>query len=180
MLQITVPAMELWDDSTEEFIYKDEQTLQLEHSLVSLSKWESKYCKPFISKTKKTPEEVLDYIKFMTLTRNVKPDVYDRLTRANLDAIDSYINTRHTATTISEDKNAKGKSEIVTAEIIYYWMFSYHIPLECQKWHLDRLLTLIRVFNAKNAPPKKKSKTATARRYAAMNAERKRALHTKG
>lgn len=180
MLQITVPATTLWDDDREEFVYTKECTLCLEHSLVSLSKWESKYCKPFISKTKKTTAEVRDYIKFMTLTQDVPPEVYFCLTPENLDAIDTYINARHTATTISGGNTSKGKSEVVTAELIYYWMFSYRIPIECQDWHLDNLLTLIRVFNAKNTPPKKQSKTASARRYAAMNAERRRKYNTKG
>lgn len=180
MLQITVPATEMWDDSKEEFVYTEKQTLLLEHSLVSLSKWESKYCKPFISKQKKSTEEVLDYIKFMTLTPDVDPEVYDRLTDKNLRTIDTYINARQTATTFADGKASKGKGETITAELIYYWMFSFHIPMECQDWHLDRLITLIRVFDIKNSPPKKQSKSAIMRRNAALNAERRARLNTKG
>lgn len=180
MLQITVPATEMWDDSKEEFVYTEKQTLLLEHSLVSLSKWESKYCKPFISKQKKSTEEVLDYIKFMTLTPDVDPEVYNRLTDKNLRTIDAYINARQTATTFSDGKASKGKGEPITAELIYYWMFSFHIPMECQDWHLDRLITLIRVFDIKNSPPKKQSKSAIMRRNAALNAERRARLNTKG
>ena len=180
MLQITIPATELWDERKQEFVYAKEQTLQLEHSLVSLRKWESKWCKPFLSKDKKTDEEILDYIKCMTLTQNVKPDTYFRLTAENIRAIDQYINAPMTATTFSQDKNAKRSREIVTAEVIYYWMFSLQIPLECQKWHLNQLMTLIRVFNAKNAPSKKRSKRDTWRQYEALNAARRKQLNSKG
>lgn len=180
MLQITVPSTEMWDDSKEEFVYVEEQTLLFEHSLLSLSKWESKYCKPFLSKKEKTTAEVVDYIKFMTLTANVDPSVYDRLTEENLREIDTYINARQTATTFYDDKGSKGKNEVVTAELIYYWMFSFNIPMECEEWHLDRLITLIRVFNVKNAPPKKQSKSDIMRRNAALNAERRAKLNSKG
>lgn len=180
MLRITVPATEMWDDTKEEFVYTESRSLLLEHSLVSLSKWESKYCKPFLSKKEKTTEEVMDYIKFMTLTPNVDPEVYDRLTSDNLRSIDTYINARQTATTFSNEKTTKGGGEVITAELIYYWMFSFHIPMECEEWHLDRLITLIRVFDVKNSPPKKQSKSAIMRRNAALNAERRARLNTKG
>ena len=180
MLQITIPASELWDESKQEFVYAKAQTLQLEHSLVSLRKWESKWGKPFLSKDKKTDAEILDYIQCMTLTQHIQPEVYLRLTEENIRAIDNYINAPMTATTFSNDKNTKRSREIITAEIIYYWMFSLQIPLECQKWHLNQLLTLIRVFNVKNAPPKKRSQRDTWRQYEALNAARKRQLNSKG
>lgn len=180
MLQIIVPAAELWDEGKQEFVYAKEQTLQLEHSLISLRKWESKWCKPFLSKDKKTDEEILDYIQCMTLTPNVKPETYYRLTADNIQMIDKYINAPMTATTFSQDKTAKRSREIITAEIIYYWMFSLQIPLECQKWHLNQLMTLIRVFNAKNAPRKKRSNRDTWRQYEALNAARKKQLNSKG
>jgi hypothetical protein len=184
MLQITIPAavLEEFDEDTNEFVYTTiakEQTLQLEHSLVSLSKWESKWCKPFLSKAEKTSEEILDYIKFMTITQNVKPDVYNRLTTNNIEEINKYIDSPMTATTFTKD-NTKGSREIVTAELIYYWMIALNIPFECQKWHLNRLLTLIRVCNIKNTPPKKMSKRATASQYAQLNAARRKQMNTKG
>lgn len=180
MLTITVPAVELWDESKQEFIQAKEQTLQLEHSLVSLSKWESKWCKPFLSKQDKTVEETLDYIRCMTLTQNVKPDVYYRLTDANLAQVRQYINAPMTATTFSEDKPTRASREVVTAEVIYHWMIAHNIPPEYQKWHLNRLLTLIRVCNIKNQPPKKMSKRATASRYAQLNAARRQQMNSKG
>lgn len=180
MLRIIIPASEMWDDSKQEFVYTEEQTLDFEHSLISLSKWESKYCKPFLSKIEKTTAEVMDYIKFMTLTEGVKPEVYDRLTDANLRDINAYINAQQTATTFYDDKGAKGKNETVTSELIYYWMFSFNIPMDCENWHLNRLITLIRVFNIKNAPPKKQSKSDIMRRNAALNAERRARLNSKG
>lgn len=181
MLTITIPAIEGFDDEKQEFVtISKEQTLQLEHSLVSLSKWESKWCKPFLSKDEKTVEETIDYIKCMTITQNVNPDVYNYLSPSNVKEINKYIEAPMTATTFRED-NQKGRSkEIVTSDLIYYWMISLNIPMECQKWHLNRLLTLIRVCNVKNAPPKKRSKKEMASEYARLNAERKKRLNTKG
>ena len=180
MLRITIPAGEQWDEERQEFISIKEQKLSLEHSLVSLSKWESKWCKAFLTKQEKTLEETLDYIKFMTLTQNVDPEVYNYLTNGNIDEVNRYIEAPMTATYFSEDKNGKTSRESITAEIIYYWMISLNIPFECQKWHLNRLLTLIKVCNIKNTPPKKRSKKEIMSRNAALNAARRKQLNTKG
>ena len=153
MIRITIPKSESWDEVKQEFVSVKEQTLQLEHSLVSLSKWESKWCKPFFSKQEKTYEETMDYIKCMTLTQNVDPNVYLHLTEANITQINKYIEAPMTATTFYEDKNGAKSREIITSELIYYWMIALNIPFECQKWHINRLLTLIRVCIIKNAPP---------------------------
>ena len=172
MLQITIPATDLWDSVNETFIPINEQTLLLEHSLVSLSKWESKWCKSFLSRPDKTQEETLDYIKCMTITQNVKPEVYNAITAKHIQQINDYISAPMTATCFSE-KEQKGRlnNEIITAELVYYWMIALNIPFECQKWHLNRLLTLIRVCNIKNQPPKKMSKNAVKSRIAALNAK---------
>lgn len=180
MLQITVPATEHWDEDKEEYVYTKEQTLCLEHSLVSLSKWESKWRKAFLSKKEKTREETLDYIKCMTLTKNVDPNVYERLTPGNIDDIYEYINAPMTATYFTEDKNGKQNREVITSEIIYHWMIALQIPFECQKWHLNKLVTQIRVCSIKNTPPKKMSMKDRINQNAAMNAARKRQLNTKG
>lgn len=180
MLQITIPETELWDEVNEEFITIKEKTLQLEHSLVSLSKWESKWCKPFLSNDKKTNEEILDYIKCMTITQNVDPDVYNYLTPNNKKEIDEYIKAPMTATWFSEDKSKGPNREIITSEIIYYYMFALGIPMECQKWHLNRLITQIRVCSIKNQPPKKMSRNEIMSRNAALNAARRKKLNTKG
>lgn len=180
MLQITIPAMELWDEGKREFIYLKEKTLQLEHSLVSLSKWESKWHKPFLSKEEKTYEESIDYIKCMTITQNVSLDVYYRLTDTNISQINDYIKSSMTATVFSGDGVGKSNHEIVTAELIYYWMVALNIPFECQKWHLDRLITLIRVCSIKNSSPKKMSRSEILRQNRALNEERKKRLNTKG
>ncbi len=181
MLQITVPINpEGWDEEKQEFVPPKEQTLQLEHSLISLSKWESKWCKPFLTKQPKTYEETIDYIKCMTLTQNVKPEVYLCLTKENVDQINKYIDAPMTATYISEEKTGKGGREQVTAELIYYWMIALTIPFECQKWHLNRLITLIKVCNIKNQPPKKMSKKSIMSRNAALNAARRKQFNTKG
>lgn len=180
MLQITIPARELWDEANNEFIYTKACTLQLEHSLISLSKWESKWCKAFFSKQEKTYEETIDYIKCMTLTPNVKDEVYACLTKENITAINKYIEAPMTATYFSQDKSGRGNREQVTAELIYYWMIALTIPFECQKWHLNRLLTLIRVCNIKNQPPKKMSKREIMSRNSALNAARRKQMNTKG
>lgn len=182
MLRLIVPiSPEGWDEKKEEFVEAKTQTLQLEHSLLSLSKWESKWCKPFLSNDQKTDEEILDYIKNMTISQSVDPDVYSHLTVENFKEIDTYINNPMTATTFSEDKTGKRNREIITSELIYYWMIALQIPFDpCQKWHLNRLLTLIRVCNIKNQPPKKRSKRDTASNYAALNAARRKQLNTKG
>ena len=180
MLQITIPAVEQWDENKQEFVYTREQTLQLEHSLVSLSKWESKWCKAFLTKQDKTVEETLDYIRCMTITQNVNPGVYQSLTNGNIDEINRYIEAPMTATYFSDDGNSRTNSEQITAELIYYWLIALNIPLECQKWHLNRLLTLVRVCNIKNQPPQKRSKKDIMSRNAALNAARRKQLNTKG
>lgn len=180
MLYITVPATEQWDEAKQEFISTKETTLQLEHSLVSLSKWESKWHKAFFSKKDKTFEETIDYIKCMTLTQNVKPEVYACLTKSNIEEINRYIGDPMTATTFFEEKQGGGSSETVTAELIYYWMIALNIPFECQKWHINRLLTLVRVCNIKNQPPKQMGKGERLRRQAELNARRRQQLNTKG
>lgn len=180
MLQITIPAVEQWDEQKQEFVTTKEQTLSLEHSLVSLSKWESKWCKPFLTKQEKTFEETLDYIKCMTITQNVDPEIYRHLTNENINEVNRYIEAPMTATYFSDEKNSKTSREQVTAELIYYWMIALNIPFECQKWHLNRLLTLIKVCNIKNQPPKKRSKKEIMSRNAALNAARRKQLNTKG
>ena len=180
MLRITIPDVELWDEEKEEFVFRKGQTLQLEHSLVSLAKWESKWCKSFLSKKDKTYEETLDYIKCMTLTQNVDPDVYKNLTPSNIEQVNKYIEPPTTATFFSEDKTNGASREIVTAELIYYWMIALNIPFECQKWHLNRLLTLIKVCNIKNSPPKKRSRKEIMNRNAALNASRRKQLNSNG
>ena len=181
MLQITIPSRELWDESTNEFVITKEQILQLEHSLVSLSKWESKWCKCFFSKESKTVEETIDYIKCMTLNQNVDPNVYNYLTNDNIRQINSYIDAPMTATYFSEEKGGRGgHGEQITSELIYYWMIALQIPFECQKWHLNRLLTLVRVCNITNQPPKKRSRREIMSRNAALNAARRKQLNTKG
>ena len=180
MLYITVPAIELWDEGKEEFISLKEQNLQLEHSLISISKWESKWCKSFFSKQKKTSEEVLDYIKCMTITQNVNPIIYNYLTKDNIDQINKYIEAPMTAIYFPKDDNNGSSRDTITSELIYYWMIALNIPPEYDKWHINRLLTLIRVCNIKNQPAKKMSKSEIMNRNRALNEARKKKYNTKG
>lgn len=187
MLSIVVPEREYFDERTNKFLTVKGRTLQLEHSLVSMSKWEAKWKKPFIKngKDKMTGEEFLDYVRCMTLTQNVDPMTYMNLTRSNVTEIENYINDPMTATWFSEDKNKRRvpSREVITTEVIYYYMIALNIPMECQKWHFNRLWTLIRVCNIKNQPPKKRGKKeriADAKTRAEINAQRKKLLNTSG
>lgn len=181
MLKITIAAgVEMWDEKKEEFIYPKSVTLQLEHSLVSLSKWESRWRKPFLDKKDKTVEETVDYIRCMTMTQNVDPSVYDFVTDKIISQVSDYIDNPMTATWFSKEGGNSPSREVITAEIIYYWMIMHNIPFECQKWHLNRLLTLIRVCNVKNAPPEKLSRRQLAKRNKAINAARRKTLNSKG
>lgn len=180
MLHIIVPGIELWDEKRQEFVQSGDVPLQLEHSLLSISKWESKWHKPFLLKKDKTREELLDYIKCMTVTPNVDPTTYVCLSEDNIRQIRDYIENPMTATTFSKEEDSRPSREIITSEVIYHWMVSHNIPFECQKWHINRLITLIRVCNIKNAPPKKRSKREMTSRYAALNAARKKQLNTRG
>lgn len=181
MLYIEVPSGEFWDERKQEFINFPGQKLQLEHSLVSISKWESKWHKSFLATKDKTMEETIDYIRCMTLTQNLKPDVFRCLSTKNYAEIYAYIEDPMTATTFFMDKGPQRPSrEVVTSEVIYYWMIANNIPMECQKWHINRLLTLIKVCSIKGQPQKKMSKSQVASRYSALNAARRRRLNTRG
>ena len=179
MLQLTIPSIEQWDEVNERFVWTKEYTLQLEHSLVSLSKWESKWHKPFLSKEERTSEESIDYIRCMTITQNVEPEAYKFITSENIKAVTDYIGEPMTATTFHDEKKGVNR-EIITAEVIYYWMVALQIPFECQKWHLNKLIAIIKVCEVKNQPPKKMSKKETMSRNAALNAARRRSLNSKG
>lgn len=178
MLLITVDDTEFFDAQKQEFVYIKRQTLSLEHSLVSLAKWEAKWHKPFLSQEPKTEEELIDYIRCMTITQNVNPLVYAGLTDTHYKQIQDYMDDPMTATTINRRKKSH-KREIVTAEIVYYWMIALNIPFECQKWHLNRLLTLVDVISLKNNP-EKMSKNEILRSNRELNAARRKRLHTKG
>ena len=183
MLQIVVPAVELFDESTETFIDTKETILKLEHSLLSISKWESKWCKPFLPKNKhdrRTPKEMLDYIECMTLNSNVSKNVYTALSADNIIEISNYINNPMTASTIHVNRSASSiNNEIITSELIYYWMIVYQIPFECEKWHINRLLMLIRICSVKNNPKRMNAKEVMAQNRA-LNRARRNALKSKG
>lgn len=180
MLTIIIPSLELFDEKKQEFIYTSEHKLVLEHSLVSISKWESRWHKPFLAKEKKTIEETIDYIKCMTITQNVPEEAYEHLTTQNINEINGYIDNPMTATVFSSNGTTSGSGEFITSELIYFWMVSFKIPSEYQKWHLNRLLTLIRICEEKNKPAKKMSKSEIANRNKALNEMRKKQFNSKG
>lgn len=180
MLKIEIPEQKLYDEKNNELIYLKQTTIVLEHSLVSVSKWESKWKVPFLSKDRKTEEQTRDYIRCMTLTQNVNPNVYFALTPYDIKAVAEYIEDPMTATWFNEREKPKKSSEVVTSELIYYWMSALQIPFSAEKWHLNRLLTLIRIANIKNQPPKKMSKKDIISRNRSLNAERRKRLNSKG
>ena len=182
MLPITIPPQELFNEKTYEIIEIKGGTIQLEHSLMSLSKWERKWKKPFLSRrNNKNSEEFLDYIRCMTITQNVNEMLYFGLTNENYIEIAKYIEDPMSARPMV-DLPSKGRREIITSELIYYCMFTYNIPKECEKWHLNRLLNLINLFIDKNTNPKKRRRVTQSdmieRRK--LNEERKKMFNTKG
>jgi hypothetical protein len=184
MLEIVIPKQRLFNEQTNELFELKEQKLQLEHSLVSISKWESKWNKSFLSnKEPMTEEEIVDYIRCMTITTNVNPLVYVCIPKNVIDKVVTYINAPMTATTFGQErpgKRSKQSKEKITSELIYYWMVALNIPFECQKWHLNRLITLIRVCNIKNSPKKKMKSKDVMKRNRALNAARRQQMNTSG
>ena len=185
MLRLPIPiSPEGWDESREEFVDPEVRVLELEHSLVAISKWEAKYHRAFISKKEMSPEETIDYVRFMTLDKNVDPDIYNYLTDENLKMVSDYINEPMTATVFPADRNNGNgpprSSDTVTADLIYFWMFTWGIPLEFENRHINQLITLIKVFNAKNAPSKRMSNRDIASRNASLNAARRKRYNSRG
>ena len=189
MLILKVPDIEVYNNETNKFTNIKGTTLQLEHSLVSLSKWEAKWNKPFLTKDEKTKDEIRDYIRFMTITQNVDPELYTHLPDKFIKEINDYIEASMTATWFSDKQDPKTSKEVITAEIIYYWMITQNIPIEFQKWHLNRLMTLIRVCSIKNKEAednakhkgkhRRPNKQAIASRNA-INEARRAQLNSKG
>lgn len=179
MLTITIPSYELFNDVTQEFISEDERVIQLEHSLLSISEWESRWNKPFLSNMEKTSNEILDYVRCMTLTEGVPETAYLYIDNEQYKLINDYIAAPMTATTISEPPG-KVSREIMTSELLYYYMIAANIPFECERWHLNRLLTLIRICSIKSQPEKKRPINEVMKSNAALNAARKKQFNTKG
>jgi hypothetical protein len=181
VLTIYIRDDEVFDEATNEFVEGPViAELQLEHSLVSLSKWEQKFEKPFLGAGEKSDDEVLAYIEAMILDPNFSPEVFSKLSQNNINQINDYINASSTATWFSNDSTTPRSREVITSELIYYWMISFNIPFECQYWHLNRLFTLIRVCNVKNQKPRKMSRAEQAAQMRKLNAERKVRLGTTG
>lgn len=157
MLEINVAMEESFDETSSKFVVTSSFKVTLEHSLVSVSKWESFWKQAFLGKKDKTPEQLLSYIKFMILNDELPPGVFQKLIQFHMEVIKDYIEDEMTATKLYNDPNAPTSRETVTAELIYYWMISMGIPIQFEHWHLNRLITLIRVINVKNAPKKKMS-----------------------
>jgi hypothetical protein len=180
MLTIRIGGSESFDETSQEFIVVGGTEVHLEHSLLSLSKWESEFEKPFLSKEEKSGEEVLAYVKYMVLDENLPEDIFLRLSERNIQEIKAYLDAKRTATWFSEQPGEPKSREVITSELIYYWMTVFQIPWEAENWHLNRLFTLIRVCNVKSAKPKKMSKAEIARRNRELNAQRKAQLGTTG
>jgi len=180
MLKLFIKQEEFWDERNGKFITYPDTKLELEHSLASLSKWESKHQKPFLVITEKTDTEWLDYIEAMIITPNYDPNDVSRLKDSDFEEIYKYVDSKQSATTFGKLPEHKGPSEIITSELIYYWMVAFNIPFECENWHLNRLFALIRVCNIKNQKPKKRSLKEMAEERTAINNARREKLGTRG
>lgn len=183
MITLKIKGRELFDEKTQSFIQTEDTILELEHSLVSISKWEAKYKRPFISKEQKTREEILNYIKFMTITQNVDDAIYNCLDYKAYNAIQNYLEDTQTATWFTERPGARrggSTGEQITSELVYYWMVAYRIPFETQYWNFNRLMTLIRICSVKQEAPKKRGRRDILNQQSALNAARRKRLGTKG
>lgn len=180
MLTITVESTEYYNESTEEFESQEEVVIHLEHSLVSLSKWESKWEKPFLEPNDKSPDEILSYIECMITDEKYPEGVVYKLNDNHVQLINAYIESKQTATTFGQMPDKKVRGETITSELIYYWLIAFNIPFECETWHLNRLFSLIRVCNIKNSPKQKMSKHEMAMRNRELNAKRRQELGTSG
>jgi hypothetical protein len=180
MLKLTVLGSEYFDEWTSEFVTYEDVELELEHSLVAVSKWESKFCKPFLAPDAKSQPELIGYFEAMVITPNFDPSVLARLTQTNIDAVQAYIDSPYSATTFGDHPEKTSRREIITSELIYYWMVAYSVPFECQHWHLNRLMALLRICNIKSEKPKKMSRHEIASRNRELNAQRRAALNSPG
>lgn len=180
MLTITIDGDEIYNEETEEFSTDGDVVVHLEHSLLSVSKWESKHQKPFLTNKEKTVDEIFDYIKAMIVDPSLDPDVLMRCSQRNIDEIQKYIDSSQSATTFGDMPGRRGPGEVITSELIYYWMVTFNIPFECELWHLNRLFSLIRICNIKQQKPKKMSRNELAQRNAELNARRRAELNTTG
>lgn len=180
MLSIIVTGTELFDEETQTFSTIGDEILELEHSLVSLSKWESKFQKPFLSNEEKSGEELIWYVRFMMLNKFQDPSKAFQLSKENISVINAYIDSPESATTFGMMPEVRGRGETITSELIYYWLVAFNIPFEVETWHLNRLFSLIKICNIKNSKPSKMSKRAIAERNRQLNAERRERLGTTG
>lgn len=180
MLRIIIEGDESFNQEDQTFETVGNIVLDFEHSLLSVSKWESNYQKPFLSTSQKTADEIFSYLKAMLLTSDVDPDVFYRISQGNIDMIQQYINSSQSATTFGEMPKRRGPGEVITSELIYYWMVAFNIPFECESWHLNRLFSLIRICNIKNSKPKRMTRTEIAQRNREINEKRKAELNTSG
>lgn len=182
MLKIHIPETEAYSNEYNKFINVKATDITLEHSLISISKWEAKYHKAFLDeKVEKTNEELIDYIRFMSLSSNIDPNAFMVIPSDEMRRILEYIKDSQSATTFSDEKTGRASRDVITSELIYYWMVALQIPFECQKWHINRLLTLVKICNIKNNPDKKKmSRNEIYAQNKMLNAQRRARLHSKG
>lgn len=180
MLRIQLGGKEHYDESNNKFVVVNGVDVELEHSLISLSKWESKFQKPFLSEGNKTNDELLGYVDAMILTPDYPKEVLDRISPEEMSKINDHMDSKQSATTFPISRETKGKSETVTSELIYYWMVTFNIPFECETWHLNRLFSLIRICNLKNAKPVKRSANQIAQERRELNAQRRSQMGTSG
>lgn len=158
-----------------------EVVLQFEHSLLSLSKWESKSKTPFLATPVKTAEVLLDYFEDMLLTPGTPPGIIYRLSPEQLKELTEYINDPMSASSVPQEGPNRRTPEITTSELIYYWMTALKIPFNpAETWHLNRLMMLIQIANYKNQPEKKRRPGQVLNDWREQNARLKKDYGTNG
>lgn len=180
MLRLIIDEDEVFNEEDNTFSTSGGVVLEFEHSLLSLSKWESKFQKPFLAAGVKTPEEIIGYLEAMLITPDLGLDVLYRCSPKDIDKIQEYIDSSQSATTFGSMPERRGPGEVITSELIYYWMVAFNIPFECQTWHLNRLFALVRICNIKNSKPQPLSRHEIAQRNRELNAKRKAEMGTTG
>lgn len=180
MLTIIIKGKEHYNEETNTFYDDEDVKVELEHSLISLSKWESIYQKPFLSPGKKSSEEIFGYLRSMVITPGLDPDVVYKCSQKNIAEVQGYIDSSESATTFGTMPERRGPGEVITSELIYYWLVAFNIPFEVETWHLNRLFSLIRICNLKNSKPRKMSRSEISTQYRDLNARRRAELGTKG
>lgn len=153
--------------------------LQFEHSLRSLSKWESKNKIAFLAGREKTPAQMVDYYRCMLLSPE-DPDLVYLLDPSQMEELTNYINENQTASSVPNEGPTQYNPETTTSELVYFWMTALKINWEAQDWHFSRLMMLVQITSYKQQPPKKRNPREVLSDMRRENERRKKLFNTSG